>query len=65
MGAALAIPLLVIVVLAVGYVLWALLAAARGAASVAKDDTTGETAAHHDPNDPTHVSTTPPDLDQT
>jgi hypothetical protein len=64
MGAALAIPLLVIVVLAVGYVLWALLAAARGAASVAKDGTTGETAAHHDPDDPNHVSTTPPDLDQ-
>ncbi|MFK4089310.1 hypothetical protein ACI2LF_34680 [Kribbella sp. NPDC020789] len=60
MGAALAIPLLIIVVLAVGYVIWALLAAARGAASVAKDQTTGETAAHHDPTAPNNVSTTPP-----
>lgn len=49
MGAALWIPLMIIVLVAVGYVLWAIFAAGKGAAGAAKSATepgTGETAPH-------------------
>jgi hypothetical protein len=65
MGAALAIPLIVIAVLALAYVVWALFAAGRGAATVAKSshaDSSGETAAHSSEHTAIRrVDVTPPD----
>ncbi|WP_433019545.1 hypothetical protein [Kribbella sp. CA-294648] len=49
MGAALWIPLMLIVLVALGYVLWAVFAAGKGvagAAGSATDSGTGETAPH-------------------
>jgi hypothetical protein len=65
MGAALAIPLIVIVVAAVGYLLWTVFAAGRGAVEVAKSargNDSGETAAHTDGHTTIRdVSTKPPE----
>jgi hypothetical protein len=65
MGAALLIPLIVIVLAAVGYLLWSLYAAGRGAAAAAKSiggESSGETAAHSNEHTKTrNVDTTPPE----
>ncbi|GAA1520435.1 hypothetical protein [Kribbella lupini] len=66
MGAALVIPLIVIVLAAVAYLVWTLFAAGRGAVEVAKSargENSGETAAHTDTDDHSKirdVSTKPP-----
>ena len=63
MGAVIAIPLIAIVLIAVGYVLWTLYEVALETVSLAKSARhhgPGETAAHYDPTDHQHVSTTPP-----
>jgi hypothetical protein len=62
MGAALAIPLIVIVVAAVIYALWALFAAGQSGLSSFRRDKRGsnETAAHYEGDD---VSHTPPGED--
>jgi len=67
MGAAIVIPLIVIVLAAVGYLLWTLFAAGRGAVTVAKsvsEGGTGETAVHSDERTKSrHSDTTPVDPD--
>ena len=63
MGAVIAIPLITIVLIAVGYVLWTLYVVALDTITFAKprgNHGSGETAAHYDPTDHQHVSTTPP-----
>lgn len=63
MGAAIAIPLIVIVLVALGFALWSLYVAGLEAVTVAKSTRrhgSGETAAHYDPMDHQHVSTKPP-----
>ncbi len=62
MGAAIAIPLITIVLILVGYALWTLYAVGLEAFTFAKSrgHGSGETAAHYDPTDHQHVSTTPP-----
>jgi hypothetical protein len=64
MGAALMIPLIIIVLAIVGYLLWTLFAAGRGAATAVKsvgDNSTGETAPHSDERTKLrHTETKPP-----
>jgi hypothetical protein len=64
MGAALAIPLVLIVLALAGYLLWTLYAAGRGAATIARSATghdSGETAAHSEERTKLRdVDTTPP-----
>ncbi|MEU4287239.1 hypothetical protein AB0E63_03375 [Kribbella sp. NPDC026596] len=63
MGAAIAIPLIIIVMAAVGYLLWTLYLVGLEAVTAAKSTRrhgSGETAAHYDPTDHQHVSTKPP-----
>jgi hypothetical protein len=65
MGAVIAIPLITIVLITVGYVLWTVYLVIVDTITVAKPSHphgSGETAAHYDPTDPDHhhVSTTPP-----
>jgi hypothetical protein len=63
MGAAIAIPLLTIVLISVGYALWALFRAGAEMFTFAKSagrHGSGETAAHYEPGDHQHVSTSPP-----
>ena len=62
MGAAIAIPLIVIVLVLLGYAGWTLYAVGLEAFTFAKSrgHGTGETAAHYDPTDHEHVSTKPP-----
>jgi hypothetical protein len=63
MGAAIAIPLIVIVLVVVGYLLWTLYVVGLESVTVAKSTRrhgSGETAAHYDPTDHHHVSTKPP-----
>ena len=68
MGAAIAIPLIVIVLAAVAYLLWTLYAVGRGAATIAKsagESGTGETAAHSDEHTVSRrTDTTPADPDK-
>ncbi|NUR94621.1 MAG: hypothetical protein HOV67_05100 [Kribbellaceae bacterium] len=62
MGAAIAIPLLTIVLISVGYTLWALFSAGAEALTFfrsARRHGSGECAAHYEPGDHTHVSTKP------
>jgi hypothetical protein len=61
MGAIIAIALITIVLISVGYALWALYALARDAASFVRSPrrSSGETAAHYEPGDHEHVSTKP------
>ncbi|MET9268266.1 hypothetical protein [Kribbella sp. NPDC003557] len=64
MGAAIAIPLLTIILISLGYALWALFHAGTEAFTFAKSARrhgSGETAAHYDPGDHKHVSTKPPE----
>lgn len=69
MGAAIAIPLIIIVLVVVGYLLWTLYEVGLGAVTVAKSGRrhgSGETAAHYEHTDHQHVSTKPPpEYDQT
>lgn len=65
MGAVIAIPLITIVLITVGYVLWTLYLVIVDTITVAESShrhDSAETAAHYDPTDPGHhhVSTTPP-----
>lgn len=63
MGAAIAIPLIVIVLVTVGYLLWTLYIVGLESVTAAKSTRrhgSGETAAHYDPTDHHHVSTKPP-----
>jgi hypothetical protein len=63
MGAAIAIPLIIVVLLTVGYLLWTLYIVGLETVTAAKSTRrhgSGETAAHYDPTDHHHVSTTPP-----
>lgn len=63
MGAAIAIPLIIIVIVAVVFALWTLYLVGLETVTVAKSTRrhgSGETAAHYDPMDPKHVSTKPP-----
>ena len=62
MGAAIAIPLLTIVLISVGYALWALFRAGAEAFTFlrsARRHGSGECAAHYEPGDHEHVSTRP------
>jgi hypothetical protein len=63
--AAIAIPLIIIVLAAVGYLLWSLFAAGRGVAGIAgalREDHSGETAPHSDEHTKTRqVETKPPE----
>lgn len=63
MGAAIAIPLIIIVLVAVGYALWTLYIVGLETVTAAKSTRrhgSGETAAHYDPTDHQHVSFKPP-----
>jgi hypothetical protein len=63
MGAAIAIPLIIVVLITVGYLLWTLYIVGLETVTAAKSTRrhgSGETAAHYDPKDHQHVSTTPP-----
>jgi hypothetical protein len=63
MGAAIAVPLIIIVLVAVGYLLWTLYVVGLETVTTAKSTRrhgSGETAAHYDPTDHHHVSTKPP-----
>ncbi|MEV0284841.1 MULTISPECIES: hypothetical protein [unclassified Kribbella] len=63
MGAAIAIPLIVIVLVAVGYALWTLYVVGLETVTAAKSSRRhgpSQTAAHYDPTDHQHVSTNPP-----
>jgi hypothetical protein len=63
MGAAIAIPLIIIVLVMVGYLLWTLYIVGLESVTAAKSTRrhgSGETAAHYDPTDHHHVSTKPP-----
>ena len=64
MGAVIAIPLITIVLIAVGYVLWTVYLVLLDTVSFAKSTRhhgSDETAAHYDPTDHQHVSTKPPE----
>lgn len=64
MGAAIAIPLIVIVLVLLGYALWTLYAVGLETVTATKSTRrhgSGETAAHYDPTDHQHVSTKPPE----
>ncbi|MFI7066029.1 hypothetical protein ACIBL3_33860 [Kribbella sp. NPDC050124] len=63
MGAAIAIPLIIVVLVAVGFALWTLYIVGLEAVTAAKSTRrhgSGETAAHYEPTDHQHVSTKPP-----
>ena len=63
MGAIIAIPLITIVLITVGYIVWVLYEVVLDTVSLARSTRhhgPGETAAHYDPTDHQHVSTTPP-----
>ncbi|MEJ1110874.1 MULTISPECIES: hypothetical protein [unclassified Kribbella] len=63
MGAAIAIPLIIVVLISVGFALWTLYVVALEGVTVAKATRrhgSGETAAHYEPTDHQHVSTKPP-----
>jgi len=65
MGAAILIPLVMIALLAVGYVVWALISGAWGTASAARQGKSAdETAPHYEERGTDrNISTTPPDED--
>ena len=63
MGAAIWIPLMIIVLAAVGYLLWTIFAVGRGAAGIAQSASeggTGETAVHSDERTKSRHSDTEP-----
>ena len=63
MGAVIAIPLITIVLIAVGYVLWTLYVVVLDTITIVKprrNHGPGDTTAHYDSMDHQHVSTTPP-----
>ena len=62
MGAIIAIPVITIILISVGYLLWTLYAVVVETVTFAKSPRhgSGETAAHYEPGDHEHVSTKPP-----
>ena len=63
MGAAIALPLIAIALVSLAFALWTLYAIGLEAFSFAKFTRrhgSGETAAHYEPGDHQHVSTSPP-----